>query len=80
MLPCRSVFLCNSWLAVAEGDGRIERVLPVAGTENVTEFKNRFSDLMRVNLTDGHLWYSMLARYVYTCVLVTQNILKHDMQ
>ena len=56
------VFLCNNWLAVEEEDGRIERVLSVAGTENVTEFKNRFSDLMRTNLTDGHLWYSMWSR------------------
>ena len=55
-------FLCNNWLAVEEGDGKIERVLPAAGTENVTEFKNRFSDLMRINLTDGHLWYSLWSR------------------
>ena len=56
------MFLCNNWLAVEEGDGKIERVLPAAGTEKVTEFKNRFSDLMRTNLTDGHLWYSLWSR------------------
>ena len=61
-LPCSFVFLCNNWLAVEEGDGKIERVLPAAGTENVTEFKNRLSDLMRINLTDGHLWYSLWSR------------------
>ena len=49
-------------MAVEEGDGKIERVQPAAGTENVTEFKNRFSDLMRTNLTDGHLWYSLWSR------------------
>ena len=38
-----SHFLCDDWLAVDEGDGVSDRVLPVAGTEELTSFGRLFS-------------------------------------
>ncbi|XP_078665539.1 uncharacterized protein LOC144907963 [Branchiostoma floridae x Branchiostoma belcheri] len=36
-------FQCNQWLAVDQDDGRVSRVLPVDGWEQITDFQNLFS-------------------------------------
>lgn len=58
----RYFFLCGRWLAADEEDGQIERILPVAGEEEVTGFHHLFFTKARHNLTDDHLWLSVLAR------------------
>ena len=40
---CRYIFMCREWLAVEEGDGQIDRMIPVAGREDVTMFRALFT-------------------------------------
>ena len=58
----RFFFLCNRWLAVEEEDGMVDRLLPVANINDVTNFSNLFSTTTRKKLTDSHLWISVLSR------------------
>ena len=62
MTFCRYIFMCGEWLAVEEGDGQIDRVIPVAGREDVTMFRALFTTAIRRRLTDSHLWISVLSR------------------
>ncbi|XP_050394123.2 polycystic kidney disease protein 1-like 2 isoform X2 [Patella vulgata] len=55
-------FLCNRWLAVEEDDGMIDRILPVAGNSDVTNFNHLFFSETKKNFTDSHLWISIFAR------------------
>ncbi|XP_066275447.1 polycystin-1-like protein 2 [Branchiostoma lanceolatum] len=57
-----TTFLCNQWLAVEEGDGRVDRVLVAATDEELTKFSTLFSSKMSKNLRDGHLWFSVVGR------------------
>ena len=59
---CRYFFMCGEWLAVEEGDGQIDRLIPVAGREDVTMFRALFTTATRRRLTDSHLWISVLSR------------------
>ena len=45
-----------------EGDGSIDRVFPVAGREEITEFTHLFKSRATKDLTDGHLWFSVALR------------------
>src|SRR5258708_4976570 len=36
-------FICNKWLAVERGDGNVDRLLPVAGIGEATEFSHLFN-------------------------------------
>ena len=36
-------FVCNDWLAVESRDGQIERLLPIASDEEMTQFHVVFS-------------------------------------
>ncbi|XP_072048155.1 polycystin-1-like protein 2 [Amphiura filiformis] len=53
-------FMLDKWLAVEEDDGLIERVIPVAGKSELTSFGFLFYSKTRRNLSDGHLWFSVL--------------------
>lgn len=55
-------FICDRWLAVEEDDGSVERVLTPASKEELTSFNLLFSTEARKNLTDGHLWFSVITR------------------
>ncbi|RWS14806.1 polycystic kidney disease protein 1-like protein 2-like protein [Dinothrombium tinctorium] len=55
-------FICNRWLAVEKGDGTIDRLLPVAGREEATQFGHLFQQTKQRNLKDGHLWFSIFMR------------------
>ncbi|XP_070581325.1 polycystin-1-like protein 2 [Ptychodera flava] len=55
-------FLCDKWLAVEYDDGLIDRVLPVAGREDLTNFNQLFYHTARKNLSEKHLWFSVLSR------------------
>nr|XP_006819461.1 PREDICTED: uncharacterized protein LOC100374130 [Saccoglossus kowalevskii] len=55
-------FLCDRWLAVDEEDGKVERLLPVAGRDNLISFEHMFSTSTRKNLSENHLWFSVVSR------------------
>ena len=55
-------FICNRWLAVEEDDGQIDRTLLPGKREDLIKFNFLFSSEVRKNLSDGHLWYSVLHR------------------
>ncbi|PAA75210.1 hypothetical protein BOX15_Mlig002173g1 [Macrostomum lignano] len=55
-------FVLNRWLAVEEDDGVVDRVVPVAGLEELKDFNYMFSTQTKKDLTDGHLWLSIMAR------------------
>lgn len=41
---------------------QIDRVIPVAGKEQMTEFSHLFTEKTTKSLSDGHLWFSVVAR------------------
>ncbi|CAH1793770.1 unnamed protein product [Owenia fusiformis] len=55
-------FIANKWFAVEEGDGQIDRLIPVAGLEQKVAFGHLFEQTTRKNMSDGHLWFSILTR------------------
>ena len=55
-------FICNKWLAVEKDDGSVDRLLPVAGIGEATEFSHLFQQTTQKNLADGHLWFSVFMR------------------
>ncbi len=55
-------FLCNSWLACDEGDGLVERLVPVASPEELKDFQYLFMQNSSNGFSDGHLWFSILLR------------------
>ena len=59
---CVFVFLCNRWLAVEFDDGEVLRTLPSARQDYLTSFNHLFNDVAQKNITDSHLWVSVLAK------------------
>ncbi|KAK3717356.1 hypothetical protein QZH41_011584, partial [Actinostola sp. cb2023] len=55
-------FVSDEWLAVDEADGKIERILYPATSNELTKFNVLFATEIRKNLTDGHLWFSVVTR------------------
>ena len=55
-------FLCQRWLAVEKDDGLIDRILPVAGEAQLTDFSYLLAKESKSNMSDGHLWFSIFAR------------------
>ena len=71
----RFFFICDRWMAVEEDDGMVERILPVAGTGDLTQFKlpvagtgdltqfkQLFNKSVRKKMTNDHLWVSVFSR------------------
>lgn len=58
----RYIFLCDRWLALEEDDGMVDRILPVAGLEDLVAFKQLFSANVRKKLSNEHLWFSVFSR------------------
>nr|KAG5695087.1 hypothetical protein BaRGS_015063 [Batillaria attramentaria] len=56
------IFLCNRWLAVEEDDGNVDRILPVAGREDLIDFQHLFFTEAQRSLSDSHLWVSVFSR------------------
>ena len=55
-------FICNDWLALDKSDGLIDRNLPVASDKQRNEIKYLIEKQTKQNFSDGHLWFSILAR------------------
>ncbi|XP_076441454.1 uncharacterized protein LOC143280592 [Babylonia areolata] len=59
----RWCFFADTWLAVEEGDGRVERLLPAASADAATRaFSASLAEQSRHDLAEDHLWFSVLAR------------------
>ncbi|KAI8499581.1 hypothetical protein Bbelb_226320, partial [Branchiostoma belcheri] len=70
----RSIFVGDTWFAVEEGDGKVERVLPVATDEQLTRFRTLFSSRTSRDFRDGHLWYSVIGRPVHSTFTRVERI------
>ena len=57
-------FICQKWLAVEKEDGLIDRLLPVSCDKQKTEFSYLLEKQAKQNMSDGHLWFSVLVRPV----------------
>ncbi|KAF2356143.1 PLAT/LH2 domain, partial [Trinorchestia longiramus] len=55
-------FICNEWLAVEEGDGMIDRVVPVAGLEQMQDTAHVIGKKVQRAIQDDHLWFSVFLR------------------
>lgn len=58
----RFVFLCYRWFACDEDDGQVERIIPVAGKEELKEFTYLFRNRAKKDFSDAHLWFSIALR------------------
>ena len=67
-------FICEKWLAVEKDDGAIDRILPVAGEAQKTEFNYLLQKQATKNLSDGHLWFSIFARPVQSAFTRVERI------
>jgi hypothetical protein len=67
-------FICEKWLAVEKDDGVIDRILPVAGEAQKTEFNYLLQKQATKNLSDGHLWFSIFARPVQSAFTRVERI------
>ena len=56
------VFVCNRWLAVEFDDGEVLRTLPSARQDYLRSFNHLFHDVTQKNITDSHLWVSVLTK------------------
>lgn len=56
------MFLCDRWLALDQDDGQVERVVPVCGRDNLVAFNTLFAQHAQFNLTENHLWLSLMIR------------------
>ena len=55
-------FICNKWLAVDKDDGLVDRILPAAGDKQKTELRYLIEKQTKEKMSDGHLWFSIMAR------------------
>ncbi|CAF1645338.1 unnamed protein product, partial [Adineta ricciae] len=55
-------FISQQWFAVEKEDGKIERILPVAGEIEKEQFSYVLSKKAYHNLSSDHLWFSIFSR------------------
>ena len=67
-------FLCNKWLDVAEDDGAITRKFGVATNDELNSFSYRFDHLIRQDLYDGHIWFSVFTRPLQSPYTTVQRV------
>ena len=58
----RFYFVCEAWLAADRGDGVVERLIPQTPPEELKQFSRLFGMTSRKEMTDQHLWFSVLSR------------------
>lgn len=58
----RFVFLCYRWFACDEDDGQVERIIPIAGRDELREFTYLFRNRAKKDFSDAHLWFSIALR------------------
>ena len=57
-----SCFICENWLALDREDGSVDRLLPVACEKQQSELMYLIEKQTKDKMSDGHLWFSILAR------------------
>ncbi|CAN0348497.1 unnamed protein product [Lampetra fluviatilis] len=55
-------FVCNNWLAVDQGDGRVCRDITMSDHQTVFDSNRLFSSTVKSNYAEGHLWSSIFFR------------------
>ncbi|XP_032242532.2 polycystin-1 isoform X2 [Nematostella vectensis] len=70
----RFYFLCYRWFACDEGDGEVDRVLPVAGKEELAQFMYLFRSKATRDFSDAHLWFSIALRPCRSLFTRTQRV------
>ena len=56
------LFINDNMIAVEAGNGSLERVLPVAGPEDMITFNHLFFSTSQKNISDNHIWFSVFIR------------------
>ncbi|KAH9493131.1 TRP-like ion channel Pkd2 [Bulinus truncatus] len=52
----KQVFIANRWLALEEDDGQIDRIIPLAGREQMSDFSYQFGERTKPrNINPGHI-------------------------
>ncbi|KAI8510753.1 hypothetical protein Bbelb_116690 [Branchiostoma belcheri] len=67
-------FLCQRWLAVEEGDGRVDCLLSSATDEQLSTLRLVFGSQTSKAFNDGHLWASVLGRPAYSPFTRVQRV------
>ncbi|KAI8510717.1 hypothetical protein Bbelb_116330 [Branchiostoma belcheri] len=67
-------FLCQRWLAVEEGDGRVDCLLSSATDEQLSTLRHVFGSRTSKAFNDGHLWASVLGRPAYSPFTRVQRV------
>ena len=55
-------FICNRWLSLERGDGKLERTILPTTQEDVKTFKRSFAGKAAQNYVEGHLWLSVITK------------------
>ncbi|KAK7024484.1 hypothetical protein SK128_010796 [Halocaridina rubra] len=55
-------FVAEKWFGIEKGDGEIDKLITVAGKEQMTNFTHLFNVSSSKSFTDGHLWFSVFLR------------------
>lgn len=55
-------FILDRWLAADEDDGILDRIVPLAGKDELTGFSHVFFTKAKKDLYDGHIWFSVFAK------------------
>ena len=63
------IFICDKWLAIGKDDSLTDRILPVSGEKQKTDFKYLLKKQSSQRISDSHLWFSVLAKPVYSSFL-----------
>ena len=58
----QSIFICQSWLGIGIGDGRIDRIFTASKDEIVKDIETLFLANASKGITDDHIWFSILMR------------------
>lgn len=66
-------FMCGEWLAVESEDGKTDKVIYVAGIEEITNYKHLFLSNSANGLYDEHLWISVAAKPPQSCFTRVQR-------
>ena len=56
------LFICEDWLSLGKGDGKIARLLPVADEKQKKQFRWSLEKKTKQEFSNGHLWFSVLIR------------------
>ncbi|VDI63637.1 Hypothetical predicted protein [Mytilus galloprovincialis] len=67
------IFQCDRWFATDIEDGMIERIIPVLNDIN-SGFESAFSHTTRINVTENHLWLSLILRPPYSAFSRVQRL------